>query len=214
VNSTVATVDQNGALKGSFLYEPFGQVTSTGSTYPFQYTGREAVSSNLDYFRARFYNPAAGRFISEDPSGFSNGDFNLYSYAGDDPISNVDPGGLDYWVEGSGPGQGGLGFHQKVCVGRGPSDAGRLCISFFDVDGSGCLQNCNGQILQDAVLGGQVVSGMYRHTSAKVDAKIRLAFFRLIGTNGSYFLVGNNCRNFSQSIFNLLVGTYGGQPGP
>ena len=43
------------------------KTTATNSNYPFQYTGRVPVSSNLYYYRARFYNTATGRFISEDP---------------------------------------------------------------------------------------------------------------------------------------------------
>jgi len=37
LNSTVATTDQNGAAKGRFMYEPFGQTTASNSSYPFQY---------------------------------------------------------------------------------------------------------------------------------------------------------------------------------
>jgi len=98
VNSTIATVDQTGAVKGRFLYEPFGQTTASGSTFPFQYTGREPVSSNgLDYYRARFYSTSAGRFISEDPIGFRGG-INAYSYVTDDPVSFTDPTGLALWI--------------------------------------------------------------------------------------------------------------------
>jgi uncharacterized protein RhaS with RHS repeats len=39
--------------------------------------------------RARYYDPTVGRFISEDPSGFSGG-INLYEYASDSPTSYYD----------------------------------------------------------------------------------------------------------------------------
>jgi uncharacterized protein RhaS with RHS repeats len=45
--------------------------------------------------RARYYNPAIGRFISEDPMGFAGSGPDLYAYAGDDPIDFNDPTGLD-----------------------------------------------------------------------------------------------------------------------
>jgi RHS repeat-associated protein len=93
VNSTVATVDQTGAQKGRFTYEPFGQTTTTNSNYPFQFTGRVPVSSTLYYYRARFYNSQTGRFISEDPAGFAGGP-NLYGYVGNNPIGFTDPLGL------------------------------------------------------------------------------------------------------------------------
>ncbi len=93
INSTVGTVDQTGALKGQFFYTAFGETKASGSTYPFQYTGRVPVSQNLYYYRARFYSPTMGRFISEDAIGLENG-VNLYMYVGNAPISLNDPLGL------------------------------------------------------------------------------------------------------------------------
>jgi uncharacterized protein RhaS with RHS repeats len=46
------------------------------------------------YHRARYYDPQARRFISEDPIGL-NGGINLYAYVGNNPINMVDPFGLD-----------------------------------------------------------------------------------------------------------------------
>jgi len=46
------------------------------------------------YMRARYYDPDVCRFISEDPSGFSGGDVNLYAYCGNNPINFADPFGL------------------------------------------------------------------------------------------------------------------------
>jgi RHS repeat-associated protein len=39
---------------------------------PFRYTGREFdAETGLYYYRARYYDPATGRFISEDPIGYA-----------------------------------------------------------------------------------------------------------------------------------------------
>jgi uncharacterized protein RhaS with RHS repeats len=46
------------------------------------------------YYRARYYAPASSRFISEDPIGWSSGQTNNYAYALANPISFVDPEGL------------------------------------------------------------------------------------------------------------------------
>jgi hypothetical protein len=45
-------------------------------------------------YRARYYNPATGRFLSEDPIGFAGSGTNFYAYAADNPISYRDPTGL------------------------------------------------------------------------------------------------------------------------
>lgn len=45
------------------------------------------------YYRARYYDPRIGRFISEDPSGDQDGP-NRYSYVHDNPVNAVDPSGL------------------------------------------------------------------------------------------------------------------------
>jgi len=53
--------------------------------------------------RARAYHPGLGRFMSEDPMGFSAGDANLYRYCGNDPVNGADPTGLverDSWKYG------------------------------------------------------------------------------------------------------------------
>jgi RHS repeat-associated protein len=85
-----------GALAQTYTFDSFGkQTASSGSlTNPFQYTGREFDSeTNLQFSRARYYDPSAGRFLSEDPVTFLGG-HNFYGYVGNDPISFIDPSGL------------------------------------------------------------------------------------------------------------------------
>jgi RHS repeat-associated protein len=69
---------------------------STGSVAnPFQYTARDSDSeTGLRYYRARYYDPSIGRFISEDPARFSSNQPNFYSYVGNSPLINFDPTGL------------------------------------------------------------------------------------------------------------------------
>ena len=64
----------------------------SGDSY--QYTGRENDGTGLYFYRARYYAPALGRFISEDPIGFRGG-INRYAYVGDSPLNFVDPHGMD-----------------------------------------------------------------------------------------------------------------------
>ncbi len=41
----------------------------------------------------RYYDATTGRFLSEDPTKEAGGDANLYRYAGNDPVNNLDPSG-------------------------------------------------------------------------------------------------------------------------
>jgi len=86
-----------GSLAQTYGYDSFGkQLTSTGSlTNPFQFAARESDSeTGLFYNRARYYDPSAGRFLSEDPLGFLSGDVNFYAYVQNDSTSLTDPDGL------------------------------------------------------------------------------------------------------------------------
>ncbi|RMG33643.1 MAG: hypothetical protein D6725_15380, partial [Planctomycetota bacterium] len=65
------------------------------STPHYAYTGRVwDADAQLYYYRARRYDPAAGRFISEDPVGFAAGDANISRYAGNSPTNATDASGL------------------------------------------------------------------------------------------------------------------------
>jgi RHS repeat-associated protein len=95
LNSTVALTNSGGGITGSLTYSPYGGSSSSGSvTTAFQYTGRDNDgATGLYYYRARYYSPQLGRFISEDPAGLAAGT-NFYAYVGGDPVSLIDPLGL------------------------------------------------------------------------------------------------------------------------
>jgi uncharacterized protein RhaS with RHS repeats len=50
--------------------------------------------TGLYYYRARYYDPASGRFLSEDPIRF-NGGIDFYSYADGGPTNAIDPFGTN-----------------------------------------------------------------------------------------------------------------------
>jgi RHS repeat-associated protein len=96
LGSVLRVTDQSGAVKASYTYDSFGQIISeTGSReQPYAFQGREFdQESGLYYFRARYYDPRIGRFISEDPIGFDGGQ-NLYAFANNNPVNVTDPLGL------------------------------------------------------------------------------------------------------------------------
>ena len=49
--------------------------------------------TGLVYYRARYYDPAVGRFVSRDPIGLQGG-INQYAYVGNNPVNLTDPLGL------------------------------------------------------------------------------------------------------------------------
>ncbi|MGC2473182.1 MAG: RHS repeat-associated core domain-containing protein [Candidatus Sulfotelmatobacter sp.] len=106
LGSTLALTDSSGTVQTQYTFDPFGTSTPSGaaSTNSFQYTGREADSgTGLYYYRARYYSPQLGRFISEDPIGFFGGSGNIYSYVQNNPISYIDGLGLERKPHPCGP---------------------------------------------------------------------------------------------------------------
>ena len=78
-------------------YDSFGNILSESNPSngdQFTYAQQQTDATGLNYDRARYYNPATGRFISQDPTGFAAGDVDLYRYVGNSPTTEVDPTGL------------------------------------------------------------------------------------------------------------------------
>src|SRR5262249_25659155 len=86
--------DASSAISVQYTFDPFGGTTTSGSgANVFEYSGRENDGNGLYGFRARYYSPGFGRFLSEDPLELMTAG-NGYAYAGDDPADLVDPLGL------------------------------------------------------------------------------------------------------------------------
>jgi RHS repeat-associated protein len=101
----------------------------------YKFTGKERdAESGLDYFGARYYSSSMGRFSSPDPSGlmyanpYNPQSLNLYAYAYNNPLINIDPTGLEcVWDDGS------YDSNDDSSTGSGA------------VDGSGNHTGCSGQ---------------------------------------------------------------------
>ncbi|WP_061532095.1 RHS repeat-associated core domain-containing protein [Collimonas arenae] len=97
--STLRLADATGNKVVDYTYDPYGNTTADAIVNnPFQYTGRENDNNGLYYYRARYYSPAVGRFISSDPIGLAGG-INTYSYVEGNPVSFADPLGLWRWPD-------------------------------------------------------------------------------------------------------------------
>lgn len=95
LGSTAALADTPGTVQTSYTFEPFGNTTAQGGSNAnsYQFTGRENDGNGLYFYRARYYGPSNGRFLSEDPKTF-RADINFYRYAFSSPVDLGDPLGL------------------------------------------------------------------------------------------------------------------------
>ena len=82
------------AIVKRYAEDPWGLIApDTGVTVRMGYTGAAGDPvAGLVYLRARFYDPALGRFLTEDPIGIEGG-ANLYAYAANSPVTFSDPKG-------------------------------------------------------------------------------------------------------------------------
>ena len=95
LGSIIALTDTSGKVVQSYEYDSFGNLKDQKNRVkqPYTYTGREwDRETGLYYYRARYYDPMEGRFISKDPIGFDGG-INFYNYAQSNPINYTDPSG-------------------------------------------------------------------------------------------------------------------------
>ncbi len=72
---------QNGYIRSTYAYTPFGSVTASGDvTQPIQWSSEYYDNElALVYYNYRHYNPTDGRWINRDPIA-EQGGWNLYSY--------------------------------------------------------------------------------------------------------------------------------------
>jgi RHS repeat-associated protein len=104
LGSVNAVTNSSASVQNTYLYDAWGQVKSqTGSlANPFTYTSREGGEAGLNFYRARYYQPSVGRFLSEDPLltalrenvGTLGLSLSLYVYTGNRPVDRRDPLGL------------------------------------------------------------------------------------------------------------------------
>lgn len=94
-----AEVNGAGAVSASFRYRAYGAISqSSGASSPsyLGYAGQLVDPSGLLNMRARWYDPATGRFTTHDPAGgnpSSPASLNAFDYANANPVLLSDPSG-------------------------------------------------------------------------------------------------------------------------
>lgn len=136
LGSHVKSTDSTGSVVFSRRYDAFGNIQVGGSQGEYAFTGREwDPETSLYYYRARYYSPQGGRFISEDPIHFRGGN-NFYAYVANNPVNRRDPTGHVAWGGGGGlagafvalpPGWGVIGDVNCYVVGDNRGNTGLLC---------------------------------------------------------------------------------------
>lgn len=95
IASTVLVSDAQGKEASALTYLPYGAIDQANSQgqdhYRPKFSSKELDQpTGLYYFGARYQNPVIGRFLQPDPK---NQFTSPYSYAGNDPLTQVDPNG-------------------------------------------------------------------------------------------------------------------------
>jgi len=104
LGSTVGLVNNVGSYINRYSYLPFGGslIATASALNPFEFVGEwgaQNAGGGLSAMGARNYSQARGRFIQVDPIGVLGSGTNLYRYGQNNPITYIDPSGLQSYLE-------------------------------------------------------------------------------------------------------------------
>jgi len=127
LGSTTTVADAGGGVASEYGYDVFGELRGqsglpddvmlfTGEQYDARARRFDAGDPGLYYLRARYYDPAIGRFLTQDPLPMGN----LYAYVGNNPVNYVDPTGLQAAAAGT--------IVILSCTGGAAASAGTSCV--------------------------------------------------------------------------------------
>lgn len=151
LGSIVKRTDAEGVVIGTQTYDTFGNGSGLPNGYGF--TGRETdAESGLNYYRARYYDPALGRFNAEDPLPVelrSSKELNGYVYARNSSPNRTDLYGLE----------SGTAYRMDWCIDNPvcePDYAKKQCLlsggrwttnaaEFYGGDVKSCSEACAGK---------------------------------------------------------------------
>jgi RHS repeat-associated protein len=167
--STCALSDGGGSITDRYAYDPFGAVANNeGATpNPFKYLGRHGVmdeGNGLQYIRARYYDPAAGRFISKDPKPGNEVDtqsLHRYVYAMNNPVRFIDITGLS---------------REEVTKLAGPSDTDEFHAAVLSGGGGDANEAKTTELSFGGYVAGKGSSVVLEGFDAVMDSSVSLIF--------------------------------------
>ena len=204
LGSITLITDANGNPLNRYEYDAFGSPRSVWETVynPFMFTGEPYDSNGLIFLRARYYDPAIGRFLSKDTYIGTLDDplsQHLYAYVGNNPVLYVDPSG-----------------HIKICSGQQKMSLTDIILDAIDlgvkkelglklgvlgvsVGGSGSSKDGNLKayisiqvIIYQGEYGVNLIDGGYAKHGLGMEAQLGPAYvnFDLIRFTESWFIHG------------------------
>ncbi|MBP7530119.1 MAG: RHS repeat-associated core domain-containing protein, partial [Syntrophorhabdaceae bacterium] len=225
LGSVTMMTDVSGTAAQSYNYGSFGNIIDVSNPnliQPYTFTSREYdEETDLYYYRARYYDARAGRFISADPIGLEGGDSNYFRYVANNPVNWADPWGLDVLYFGAGASAFRSGrtpmdtFNAQVSFGVA-FDTETKQISFFKSVGTYWNRDrCEGKVFGAGAglspIGGRLNGGMddFFGTSLETTNYYGMATKTNIlsesGAKGSSLSVGGKGMGFGQTVTKILT---------
>lgn len=108
LGSTSYVTDATGEVYQHLEYFAFGETFvdehSNTDAIPYLFNGKELDGeTGLYYYGARYYDPRTSIWASVDPKAEKNNSMSPYTFAGDNPVSMIDPDGQDwFWFQAKG----------------------------------------------------------------------------------------------------------------
>lgn len=162
-NTPRVVVDREGRQRWSWMAEPFGTTAPPTNpaglgdfTFNLRFPGQYAdEESGLFYNWNRYYRREGGDYTQSDPIGLAGRSLSTYTYAGGNPLTQVDPDGRLFFVVLLGPSLG-AGLADLALIGGtwwaiqpkiGPSwptqpEGGDSPRDKYERDGAACFENC------------------------------------------------------------------------
>jgi len=203
LGSTVATTDASGAVTARTAWSAFGVPAGGVADATYGFTGHQYdASTGLHYARARYLDPAIGRFVSEDPLP----SLNAYSYVRNDPCNLVDPSGMSEAGE--------YGMLARTSAARaelyhevGNFICGQFVGAAIGVLGAGTGPNGMGQAAEDFM--SELLGLDKNHRGIEVGGRKP----DFINEAGDFFEVKNTAKqSFTQQLRDMVMGRESGAP--